>query len=87
MDCAAILLVGSDLSRIRTQLVSKGYRVWVASDTREASALLEIFQPRVILTDLPDGEREEWSGELQADPTTREISLVSIERASELLSL
>lgn len=88
MQRESILLVGEELSRVRAELVARGYRVWAATSVREASALLEVYHPKlIIMTDVSEDESREWGLELESDPSTRGITLVSVERAAELLAL
>lgn len=69
----------SNLKMIRLVLRTEGYEIRTASDSEEALAVLENFQPRLILMDiqLPGMDGLELTQKLKAAPDTRDIIVVA----------
>jgi two-component system, cell cycle response regulator DivK len=69
-----------NLKLIRILLAKEGYETQTASDAEEALALLETFQPRLILMDLqlPGMDGLQLTRQLKADPRTKDILIVAL---------
>ena len=61
-------------------LSARGYEVRTAADAQQALAMVETFQPRLILMDLqlPGMDGFEATRRLKADPRTRDIVVVAL---------
>src|SRR6185369_14494525 len=61
-------------------LSARGYEVRTAADAQQALAMVETFQPRLILMDLqlPGMDGFEATRMLKADPRTRDIVVVAL---------
>ena len=79
---APILIVDDNASNTKLLaflLTSKGYQVRTAASAPEALAVLEAFQPRLILMDiqLPGMDGLTLTRQLKADPRTRGILIIA----------
>jgi two-component system cell cycle response regulator DivK len=69
-----------NLKLTRILLAAHGYEVRTAMDSKEALAVLDSFQPRLILMDiqLPGMNGLELTRRLKADPSTRDIVVLAL---------
>lgn len=69
-----------NLKLIRVLLAKEGYETRTAGDANEALAILETFNPRMILMDLqlPGMDGLELTRQLKADPRTKDIVIVAL---------
>jgi CheY-like chemotaxis protein len=69
-----------NLKVVKTLLQVEGYEVRTAADAHEALAVLQDFQPRLILMDLqlPGLDGLELTRRLKADPATRDILILAV---------
>lgn len=69
-----------NLKLTRILLAAHGYEVRTAMDSKEALAVLNSFQPRLILMDiqLPGMNGLELTRRLKADPATRDIVVLAL---------
>lgn len=69
-----------NLKLTRILLAAHGYEVRTAMDSKEALAVLDSFQPRLILMDiqLPGMNGLELTRRLKADPATRDIVVLAL---------
>jgi len=79
----AILIVDDNpvnLKLVQVLLSSQGYDVRSAGDAEEALAVLQEFQPRLILMDvqLPGMDGLELTRRLKADPTMRGVVILAL---------
>ncbi len=80
---APILIVDdnpANLKLMRVLLTASGYDVRTAADGVEASAVLQTFQPRLILMDIqmPSIDGLSLTRQLKANPATRNIVIIAI---------
>jgi CheY-like chemotaxis protein len=83
MSAERILIVDdnpANLKLARVLLTSEGYEVRSAMDADEALAVLQEFQPRLILMDiqLPGMDGLELTRRLKADPKTHDITILAM---------
>jgi CheY-like chemotaxis protein len=83
MTGEAILIVDDNpvnLKLARVVLAGEGYTVRTAADADEALAVLQTFEPQLILMDvqLPGMDGLELTRRLKADPRTREVRIVGL---------
>jgi CheY-like chemotaxis protein len=69
-----------NLKLARVLLAGEGYQVRTAADAEEALAVLESFEPKLILMDiqLPGIDGLELTRRLKADPDRRHIAIVAL---------
>jgi CheY-like chemotaxis protein len=69
-----------NMKLVSFMMTSRGYEVRGAGDAQEALAVLETFQPRLILMDLqlPGMDGFELTRRLKAEPRTRDIVIVAL---------
>jgi CheY-like chemotaxis protein len=83
MSGEPILIVDDNpvnLKVVRVLMATEGYDIRTASDAAEALAVLESFQPRLILMDLqlPGMDGLALSRQLKADPATRDVIILAL---------
>lgn len=83
MNGEPILIVDDNpqnLKLARVLLAGEGYQVRTAADAEEALAVLESFEPKLILMDiqLPGIDGLELTRRLKADPDRRHIAIVAL---------
>jgi CheY-like chemotaxis protein len=83
MSPGRILVVDDNVTNLKliTFILSKlPYEVKTASDARQALALVESFEPQLILMDiqLPDIDGLALTRRLKADPRTRETTIIAV---------
>jgi CheY-like chemotaxis protein len=69
-----------NLKVTRLLLVGEGYQVRTAEDSQEALAILEVFAPHLILTDIrmPGMDGLELTRHLRADPGMKGVIIVAL---------